>query len=84
MKATDLTITDVAGELRTRREHVVALIESGALVAYDATPPKAKRKSYRITRRDLDQFKAERSARQHKPSRRRARPVRDADFVEYF
>ena len=84
MSTTDLTITDVAAELRTRREHVVALIRSGALVAYDATPPKAKRKSFRITRESLDEFKRERSARQHKPSRRRKQAVRDADFVEYF
>jgi hypothetical protein len=80
----DLTITDVAAELRTRREHVVAHIKSGSLAAYDATPPKAKRKSYRITRQALDAFKAERSARQVKPSRRRKQTVRDADFVEYF
>lgn len=84
MSTTDLTITDVAAELRTRREHVVAHIKSGLLVAYDATPPGAKRKSYRITRQALDQFKAERSAKQHKPSRRRKQAVRDANFVEYF
>lgn len=84
MKATDLTPTDVAAELRTRREHVVALIRSGALAAYDCTPPKAKRKSYRITRQALDEFKRARSARQHKPSRRRKQAVRDANYVEYF
>ncbi|MFY9241317.1 MAG: helix-turn-helix domain-containing protein [Roseovarius sp.] len=84
MNATDLTISDVAAELRIRREHVATLIRSGALAAYDATPPNAKRKSYRITRQALDQFKAERSARQVKPSRRQKQAVRDADFVEYF
>ena len=80
----DFTISDVASELRIRREATVALIKCGALAAYDCTPPGAKRKSYRITRQALDEFKAERSAKQYKPSRRRKQAVRDADFVEYF
>lgn len=48
--SSDLTISDVASELRTRRENVVGLMRSGALQGYDVTPPGAKRKSYRITR----------------------------------
>ena len=84
MKPSDLTISDVANEIRTRREHVVNLIKSGALQGYDVTPPGAKRKSYRITRKALDEFKAGRSATQYKQSKRRARVVQQANFVEYF
>ena len=83
-KSPDLNVTDVATELRIRREATVALIKSGALVAYDCTPPGAKRKSYRVTRQALNQFKNERSARQHKSANRRKQAVRDAGFVEYF
>jgi hypothetical protein len=82
--SSDLTISDVAREIRKRREHVVKLVESGALQGYDVTPPGAKRKSYRITRKALDNFKAGRSAQQSKPARRRTRQVRDASYVEYF
>lgn len=46
MKLPDLTISDVAKEIRKRREDVVKLITSGALKGYDVTPPGAKRKSY--------------------------------------
>lgn len=84
MKATDLTISDVAAELRCRRENVIRLVKTGALRGYDITPPDGRRKAYRITRKDLDAFKLERSAQQHKPTRRRTRAVRDAAFVEYF
>lgn len=84
MKLPDLTISDVANEIRTRREHVVKLIKSGALQGYDVTPPGAKRKSYRIPREALDDFKAGRSAAQYKQSKRRARVVQQANFVEYF
>ena len=84
MKLPDLTISDVAGEIRTRRERVVKLIKSGALRGYDVTPPGAKRKSYRITRQALDDFKAGRSAQQTKTARRRALPKPDSSYVEYF
>ena len=81
----DLTISDAAKELRTRRDNVVSFMKSGALQGYDVTPPGAKRKSYRITRRALDDFKAGRSAtQQYKQSRRRARVVQSPNFVEYF
>lgn len=79
----DLTISDVARELKTRRPNVVALIRSGALRGYDATPPGARRKSLRVTRQALDAFKAGRSAQQM-PAKRRARHVKPANFVEYF
>jgi hypothetical protein len=82
--SSDLTISDVASEIRKRREDVVKLIQSGALQGYDVTPPGAKRKSYRITRQALDDFKAGRSAQQTKATRRRAKPTRDASYVEYF
>jgi len=80
----DLTISDVAKELKKRRESVVALIRSGALQGYDTTAPGDKRKSYRVTRQALDAFKAGRSAQQAKPATRRARNVKPANFVEYF
>jgi excisionase family DNA binding protein len=80
----DFTISEVAEELRIRREHVLAFLKSGQLQGYDVTAPGAKRKSYRITREALDAFKAGRSAQQSKPARKRARVVRDANFVEYF
>lgn len=84
MKTADLTISDVAAELRIRREHVVRLLKLGVLPGYDATPPGARRKSYRITRNGLDTFKAKRSAKQHKPAKQRSRTTRDPSFVEYF
>lgn len=80
----DSTVSDAAEELRIRREHVLALLKSGALQGYDVTPPNAKRKSYRITRQALDAFKAERAAQQHKATRRSVKPKRDASYVEYF
>ena len=83
-KLSDFTVSDVASEIRKRREDVVKLILSGALQGYDVTPPGAKRKSYRITRLALDDFKAGRSAQQHKATRRRVKPTRDASYVEYF
>jgi excisionase family DNA binding protein len=83
-KLSDLTISEVAEELRIRREHVVRLLESGALQGYDVTPPGAKRKSYRIPRQALDDFKAGRTAKQHKATRRRVKPTRDPNYVEYF
>ncbi len=84
MIAADLTISDVAAELRIRREAVVSLLTNGILTGYDVTPPGARRKSYRITRQALDDFKAGRSAKSVKASRRRSRVERDASFVEYF
>jgi excisionase family DNA binding protein len=83
-KLSDFTISEAAEELRIRREHVLALLKSGALQGYDVTPPGAKRKSYRITRQALDDFKAGRSAQQHKATRRSVKPKRDASYVEYF
>ncbi len=80
----DLTISAAAKELKKRRAAVVALMKSGALKGYDCTAPGDKRKSYRIPREALDDFKAGRSATQYKQSRRRARVVQSPDFVEYF
>ncbi len=80
----DLTVSDVSTELRIRREAVVAQVKSGALAAYDAAPLGSKRKSYRITRQALDDFKAGRSAREIKTTRRKPRAKLAADFVRYF
>lgn len=80
----DLTVSDVARELRIRREHVVRLLRSGTLKGYDVTAPGARRKSYRITRRALDDFKTGRTAAQPKSTKRRAQQSRPADFVKYF
>ena len=57
-KLQDLTISDAAGELRIRREAVVTLLKTGVLQGYDVTLPGAKRKSYRIPRQALDDFKS--------------------------
>jgi len=83
-KSPDLSVSGVASEIKTRRENVKTLILSGALVAYDCSPPGAKRRSYRITRQSLDDFKAGRSAKQTKTSRRKFVAKQTADFVEYF
>ena len=80
----DRTISDVAAELRIRREAVIALLKSGALAGFEVSAPGAKRKAYRITRAALDAFKAGRSAQQHKPSRRKTKAKQPVDFVEYF
>jgi len=79
----DLTVSDVASEIRTRSESVVALIKSGALVAYDASIPGSKHKTLRVTREALDNFKVGRSARQTKPGRR-VKHSKPENFVEYF
>jgi len=84
MTLPDLTISDVAAELRIRREHAVAFVKSGALAGYDCSPVGSKRKSYRITRQALDDFKSRRSARETKTARRRFVAKQTADFVEYF
>lgn len=84
MTKADLTISEVAKELKRRREAVVILLKSGALQGYDVTAPGDKRKSYRVTREALDAFKAGRSAEQTKPATRRARHTKPANFVEYF
>ena len=83
-KLIDVVVSAIARELGIRRESVVALIKSGALVAYDCSPPGAKRRSYRVTRQSLDDFKAGRSAKQTKTSRRKFVAKQTADFVEYF
>ena len=80
----DLTVSDVAAELKIRREGVVALLKSGALQGYDVTAPGARRKSFRITRAALDAFKSGRSAAQQTPGKRRARKIRNENYVEYF
>lgn len=80
----DLTISDVAEELRIRREHVVALLRSGSLAGYDVTPPGAKRKSYRITRTALDDFKVSRSAKQTAEPKRRYRQAARGTAVDFF
>lgn len=81
----DLSVSDVANELRIRREHVVELLKSGAIAGYDVTAPGARRKSYRITRQALDDFKAGRSVKQIDAPKRRARFVQKPEhFVEYF
>lgn len=84
MNKPDLTISDVASELRIRRESAVTLILSGALQGYDVTPPGAKRKTFRVTRQALDDFKSGRSAKQTKSPRRKFVAKQPADFVEYF
>lgn len=81
----DMTVSDVASELRIRRETVVAFITSGELEACDVSPPKAKRKAYRITREALDRFKANRSANQTSTKTKRTQfTKRQSGFVEYF
>ena len=80
----DLTVSDVARELRIRRQNVVRLLTSGMLAGYDVTPPGARRKSYRITRQALDDFKSGRNAAHANPTKRRGRKSQPAGYVEYF
>ena len=82
-KLSDMVVSAIASELGIRRESVVVLITSGALVAYDVTAPGAKRKSYRVTRESLDNFKAGRAGRQTKPGRR-VKLSKPENSVEYF
>lgn len=85
MSDPDLTVSDVANELRIRRETVVDFITSGELEACDVSPPSAKRKAYRVTREALDEFKANRSAKQTtNKTKRKPSTKRQAGFVEYF
>lgn len=82
-RVVDLSVSDVAHELRIRREHVVSLLKSGALKGYDVTPPGAKRNTYRITRAALEDFKAGRSVAQKQvtPKQRKHAP---RDLIKYF
>ncbi len=57
----DLTITDVAKQLRRGRSAVLALIHSGQLEAYDASCLGDRNKAYRITIKALARFKEERA-----------------------
>jgi|GEM_PF-1483208 len=82
-KLSDMVVSTVASELGIRRESVVVLIKSGALVAYDVTAPGARRRAYRITRESLDNFKTGRSPKQTKPGRR-VKHSKPENFVEYF
>lgn len=84
MKLPDMTLSDVAREIGIRRESVKALALSGALVAYDASPLGAKRKTFRFTRQALDEFKAQRSAKQVKTTRRKFVAKQPENFVRYF
>lgn len=56
----DLTVSKVAKELNTRRDGVLAFMRTGELLGYDVSLPGAKRKSYRITREALEDFKRRR------------------------
>ncbi len=60
-KQGDLTITDVAKQLRRGRSAVLALITSGQLQAYDASAPGDSNKAYRVTVEGLTRFKEERA-----------------------
>lgn len=78
----DLTVSQVAKELHIRREAVVAFLKRGDLVGYDVTPPDGRRKSYRITRKALDDFKEGRSAKTPAPQKRMKK--RDTGTVREF
>mgnify|MGYP000532425698 CR=1 FL=1 len=83
MIAFDLSISDAAKELRTRRETVKKLLTSGELVGY-VIDPGAVRKSYRITRQALDDFKARRSAKQVATSRPKRAASKPQNQIQYF
>ncbi len=78
----DLSVSQVAKELQTRRETVKRLLESGELAGY-VIDPAAARKSYRITRQALDEFKARRSAKKTTPAKAKALP-KPKHMVQYF
>ncbi len=67
----DLSISQVARQLQIRRETVKSLIEQGHLEAYDAAPPSAPRRAYRITEPALAAFKQARRVKKPVPMVRR-------------
>ncbi|MEZ6064035.1 MAG: excisionase family DNA-binding protein [Planctomycetaceae bacterium] len=77
----DLSISQVARQLQIRRESVRQLIEHGWLEAYDAAPPDARRRAYRISEQALHAYKESRKVRKQLLTRRRSQkqPV-----TEYF
>ncbi|MEZ6063899.1 MAG: helix-turn-helix domain-containing protein [Planctomycetaceae bacterium] len=77
----DLSISQVARHLQIRRETVKRLIEQGHLEAYDAAPPSAPRRAYRITEPALTAFKQARRFRKHVPQNRKVSP---AEVIEFF
>ena len=77
----DLTVSDVAAELRISRDHVVDLIESGELHGYDASAPGARRRSLRVPREALDAFKRHRQSRPAQRRRRRRRASGDVKEI---
>lgn len=59
----DLSVSQVSKVLRIRRSGVVALIRSGQLTGYDASPPGAKRPAWRVEAESLESFKSARTAK---------------------
>ena len=80
----DRTVAEVAVELRIRRDAVVQLLLSGLLKGYDAALPGARKRSFRISRQAIEEFKNRRSAKQEPTPQRRNRPSPRSDVKEYF
>ncbi len=76
----DLTIAEVSAELRIRRDAVVRLLQSGAIVGYDAALPGARKRSYRIPREALDAFKSSRVVKAATVVRSRRRTTAVKEF----
>lgn len=66
----DLSVSQVAARLQIRRESVKRLIESGWLEGYDASPPGAKRKAYRVTELSLSAYRQSRKVTKSVATRR--------------
>lgn len=80
----DMTVSQVARELHIRRETVLAFIRAGRLVGYDVTAPGAKRKSYRITRTAVDDFKKQQTVQPQVIAPRRSRTSPKPENVTEF
>ena len=59
----DLTVGEVAKELRLGKVAVTDLMTAGELPAYDVASKSSKRPKYRVSRESLDSFKQGRSIR---------------------
>ncbi len=82
-KSGDLSVSQVAREMHIRRDVVIKFLKSGELTGYDVTAPGARKKSYRITRKAVDEFKERKTAKEPErvpQSRRRAAPVAVREF----
>ncbi len=80
----DLTVAQVARELKIRRDAVVILMKKRILIGYDTSLPNARRPTYRITRADLDDYKKRRQVGEEEKPAVSTRPKRKFPQVREF